>query len=391
MMEQYYSDVRQLAWWIPGKKTRHAMRNVLCHLGNLDNLASVANQAQKRANTILADIMLYRDKPKVFLLQTPEYGNIGDQAITLGTRAFLESYFTNTAILEYSLNDIFLCGDLIARFITPQDIIFLQGGGNMGNLWMDIEEARRNLLREFPYNRIIIFPVSVSFTDDCEGKQEILNSKACYNAHKNLSIMTRDSKSYEIAKTHFTHNNIILIPDVACCLTRHSSLLTQTQRSKDIMLVFRNDKEKVLDNGMIDDIKAYCNNSNLTYNEIDTCIENNDITQHTRHFVVQQMLNNFASCRLCITDRFHGMLFSYITKTPCIVFPSLDHKISYGYEWLQELTWIYKVSPSDNIHTIQSKITQFLNIESCKDSISLADVFYTTFNQFYKDKDTACI
>lgn len=390
-MEQYYSDVRQLAWWIPGKKTRHAMRNVLCHLGNLSNLDSIASETQKRANAILADITLYKDKPKVFLLQTPEYGNVGDQAITLGTRVFLESYFPNMAIIEYSLNDIVLCGDLIARFITQQDIIFLQGGGNMGNLWMDIEEARRKLLSEFPYNRIIIFPVSVSFTDDCDGKQEILNSKAYYNAHKNLSIMTRDSKSYEIAKKHFTHNNIVLIPDVACCLTRHSSLLTQTQRSKDIMLVFRNDKEKVLDNGMIDDIKAYCNNSNFAYDEIDTCIENNNITQHTRHFVVQQMLNNFASCRLCITDRFHGMLFSYITKTPCIVFPSLDHKISYGYEWLQELTWIYKVSPSDNIHTIQSKITQFLNIKSCEDSINLADVFYKNFNQFYKEGEISCI
>ncbi|MCI5787110.1 polysaccharide pyruvyl transferase family protein [Helicobacter trogontum] len=388
MTEGYYSDVRQLAWWIPGKKTRHAMRNVLYHLGNID---SMAGEVQRRANAVLADITLYRDKPRVFLLQTPEYGNTGDQAIALATRVFLESYFPNTAIIEYSLNDIFLCGDLIARFITSQDIIFLQGGGNMGNLWMDIESARRRLVSQFPDNRIIICPVSVSFTCDEDGEKEILNSKEYYNAHRNLSIMARDSKSYELAKKYFTNNDIVLIPDIACYLTKHTSFLTQTQKCKDVMLIFRNDKEKVLSNEMINKIKIYCDNSNLTYNEIDTCIAQNDITQHTRHFIVRQMLNNFTSHSLCITDRFHGMLFSYITKTPCIVFPSLDHKISYGYEWLQDLSWIYKVQPNDDIYTIQSVITKFLHTQSCQDSIDLANVFSQIFNQFYKKGEILCI
>lgn len=379
MTEQYYQDVRNLSWWIPSRKTRHAMRNVLYHIGNLENTSF--QEQQTRTARILADMTLHKDKRKIFLLQTPEYGNIGDQAIALGTRIFLESYFKDRILIEYSLNDIALCSDLIHKFITPQDIIFLQGGGNMGNLWMDIEEARRELLSQYPHNRIIVFPVSISFTKDENGKIEIENSKAYYNSHKNLTIMARDSKSYEIAKEHFTQNKIILIPDAACNLTQYNFDFTHVKRSTDIMLAFRSDKEKILNDSIKLEIANYCKTQKLSYNEVDTCIDKHDINYMQRHFQVQKILASFASHKLCITDRFHGMLFSYITKTPCIVFPSLDHKIPYGYEWIKDIKWIYK---ADNNETnIIPIIKEFLRYKTCEDSINLADTFYHNFTKLY--------
>ena len=379
MTEQYYQDVRKLAWWIPGKKTRHAMRNVLYHIGNLEN--NSIQEQQTRVARILADMTLYKDKPKVFLLQTPEYGNIGDQAIALGTRIFLESYFKDKVVIEYSLNDIALCGDLIHKFISQQDIIFLQGGGNMGNLWMDIEEARRELLDQYPHNRIIVFPVSISFTEDENGYQEIENSKAHYNIHKNLTIMARDRKSYEIAKEHFIQNKITLIPDAACNLTKCNFDFTHLERSTDIMLAFRSDKEKILNDFVKLEINKYCKMQKLSYNEVDTCIDKHNINYVSRYFQVQQMLANFAAHKLCITDRFHGMLFSYITKTPCIVFPSLDHKIPYGYEWLKNIEWIYKVDNSET--NIAPIIESLLQYKTCEDSVRLADIFYNNFTKLY--------
>lgn len=75
------------------------------------------------------------------------------------------------------------------------------------------------------------------------------------------------------------------------------------------------------------------------------------------------------------------MLFSYITKTPCIVFPSLDHKIPNGYEWIKDIKWIYK---ADNNETnIIPIIKEFLRYKTCEDSINLADTFYHNFTKLY--------
>ena len=41
---------------------------------------------------------------------------------------------------------------------------------------------------------------------------------------------------------------------------------------------------------------------------------------------------DFQKSELVITDRLHGMIFCYITKTPCIVMPNNNHKILMTYE-----------------------------------------------------------
>ena len=54
-----------------------------------------------------------------------------------------------------------------------------------------------------------------------------------------------------------------------------------------------------------------------------------------REQTVFQRLKAFASYDFVITDRLHGMIFSYICGTPCILFDNKTHKISGVYDtWL---------------------------------------------------------
>lgn len=49
------------------------------------------------------------------------------------------------------------------------------------------------------------------------------------------------------------------------------------------------------------------------------------------------LLNEISQLDIVITDRLHGMIFCYITGTPCIVFDNDNHKISETYKkWLKE-------------------------------------------------------
>ncbi|GHT41089.1 hypothetical protein AGMMS49921_03590 [Endomicrobiia bacterium] len=43
--------------------------------------------------------------------------------------------------------------------------------------------------------------------------------------------------------------------------------------------------------------------------------------------VVNNELMKYARSKIVVTDRLHGMLFSVITKTPCVVMGSYTHKI----------------------------------------------------------------
>ena len=49
------------------------------------------------------------------------------------------------------------------------------------------------------------------------------------------------------------------------------------------------------------------------------------------------LFRSYSGCELVITDRLHGMLFSAITNTPCIVFDNSYGKISSLYDtWLKD-------------------------------------------------------
>ena len=84
-----------------------------------------------------------KDEKVVYILTEPEYGNLGDQAIALATVFFLKDNFPGYKIVEVSIDDTFRYLREILANSNKDDLFLLQGGGNMGNLYPDIEAARR--------------------------------------------------------------------------------------------------------------------------------------------------------------------------------------------------------------------------------------------------------
>ena len=326
---------------------------------------------------IFSDMILYKDKPKIFYLQTPEHCNIGDLAIAYFSRKFLSDIFPNNIILEYTYNDILGANNLIQKFINSKDIIFLHGGGNLGNLYLNEEILRREIIKYYRKNRIIILPQSIYWTEDEEGEKELEISKRIYSSHNNLTIFARDKKSYKFAKEYFYNNKVFLMPDIVLYkqnINNHTDLI----KRKDVIFLLRKDKEKIINDNIINSMKDYINYIGSNYDISDTHLQEDiNISISERESYIFNILYKLLNYKLCVTDRFHGVIFSYLTNTPCIVFNSLDHKIEYGVKWFENVEWIYKADINDF-----NKIKEFINKYLNENNIIEKDI---DFNKKIKD------
>ena len=335
------------------------------------------NNDYTRYCNILSDIILYKDKPKIFYLQTPEHCNIGDLAIAYFSRKFLSDIFPNNIILEYTYNDILGANNLIQKFINSKDIIFLHGGGNLGNLYLNEEILRREIIKYYHKNRIIILPQSIYWTEDEEGKKELEISKRIYNSHNNLTIFARDKKSYKFVREYFYNNKVFLMPDIVLYKQNINNNIDLIKR-KEVIFLLSKDKEKIINDNIINSMNDYINYIGSNYDISDTHLQKHiNISISERESYIFNILDKLLNYKLCVTDRFHGVIFSYLTNTPCIVFNSLDHKLEYGVKWFENVEWIYKADINDS-----NKIKEFINKYLNENKIIEKDI---DFNKKIKD------
>ena len=316
---------------------------------------------------IFSDMILYKDKEKIFYLKSVDYENTGDNAIVYANIQLLKDIFPNKIILEYTLNDIARANNFIKKMITEEDIIFMPGGGNLGNLYLIEEIARRQIIKCYNKNQIIIFPQTIYWTEDEEGKKELEITKNIYNSHKNLTIMTRDEKSYKFAKEHF-NSNIILCPDSAFYL--YNKININEKNRNGVIFILRDDKEKILDGNLINNVQVYLNSINKNYFFYDEYMEKYKIINKSeREDYIFERLNKISEYELCITDRLHGLIFSYITNTPCIAFNNIDNKVEGTAKWLENVEWIYMAKEKDDINSIKLIIDKYLSKNFNKNEI----------------------
>lgn len=286
--------------------------------------------------TVKISYILNKNKKKIFHMSTPIHGNMGDHAIVYATNKFLRDNFKDYKIIEVYKKDIYTYTSTIKKVINKDDFIVLIGGGNMGNLWVDEEVDRRFIIDTFKDNKIISMPQTISFTNDLDGEEELLKTKKIYNSHDNLIVMAREKKSYEIMKENFKNNKIILNPDMVLYL---NNLFSANINGRSyIMTCLRNDKESLLKeekDKFIDKLKNEYSNV-VVY---DTVLKK-EVYKKDREKELNKMFNKFRQAKVVITDRLHGMVFAAITKTPCIVTKSLDHKVTGTYEWIKSLNYI---------------------------------------------------
>ena len=304
------------------------------------------------------ELKKYKAKKKIIYMLVPSHGNMGDQAIALATLKYLRDKFREFYIIEIYREDTYKYIKAIKKIINDDDIIILHGGGNMGNLYPVEERDRRAIISLFPNNKIISMTQTISFTNDSEGKDELEKTKKIYNAHNNLTLIAREEKSYGIMKKEFNIKNIIINPDIVLYL--NNEFEQQNKKRKRIMTCLRSDKESILGESK----ERFINELNKKYDDVfnyDTVIKKS-LRNDERKKELDDMFDKFMDSKVVITDRLHGMVFAAITKTPCIVTKSLDHKVTGTYEWIKELNYIKLV---DNLEfdNIRPLIDELINLK----------------------------
>ncbi len=209
-------------------------------------------------------------KPRMFLLSTPRHGNLGDQAISMGELKVYSEVFPNYSLLEVSFHEYYHILEELLMVVQPEDLIFIHGGGNFGNLYYREEDIRKSIVYHFPNNKIISMGQSVTFLDN--GDNALETSQEIYKQHKNFHIVGRDELSFERIKEYFPTNKHYLCPDSVLFL--EGDYPNNSPKELDVLFTLRDDKEKVRSDDFLSSIENYIQQNNLSSDHTDTAIKN---------------------------------------------------------------------------------------------------------------------
>lgn len=294
----------------------------------------------------------YKKRKKVFFLMTPSYGNLGDQAIEVATTKCLEKHFQEYTIIKIHLQDTGKYLRAVKRTLGKDDIIVLQGGGNFGDLYPSCERARRRIVKAIKHKYIISMPSSIHYLNTLKGRIELARSRRIYNK-KNFICISRDHFSYEFAKNKFSNCINLLSPDIVLYLQEKRTEKNRTS----VLLCVRTDKESAIGNEREHIV-------DLLFKKYDEAIITDtqlyrDISDVNKKNEVESILRVFRNAKIVVTDRLHGLVFSAITNTPCVVIESKDKKIEGVYEWLKNNQNIV-FCPASQISTIEEIVDKLL-------------------------------
>ncbi len=340
---------------------------------------------------------------KCAFLGYPNYSNVGDHLIWLGGLSyFLDTVKTKIAYI--SAGNDFSSEDLESSLGDSNSAIFFCGGGNLGDIWHEHQIFREQVIENHPNRPVIIFPQAIYFQDE----DNLNRARKVFNAHPNLTLVTRDQYSYQLATKYFDCCKNFLAPDLAFQLANMPGLSNKNSGSSSILYHSRNDSEinqkvspKVIDlpNLYTEDWLSFKDeqapkSSTLKgiYWIFSQAWEQGDLLPKqwfyqrlwkyshpyaSKFKVLPRAQNHLESLRymhygvyqfkqhkLVITNRLHGHILCVLMGIPHVVIPNSYHKITSFYE-----TWTHQV-PFCKLVTNQSQIKaaaeELLNTYCCE-------------------------
>jgi len=280
--------------------------------------------------------VLRKNNKCIIFISTPLHGNLGDHAIVYAQYKMMKSIGGKDNIIEITRPSYEQLKDKLQRIIKPQDIIIIDGGGNIGTLWIQEENKMRDIIERFCSNPIFIFPQTAYFEDSEWGRDELKKSIEIYEKHPHLTVFCRDKGTYELLQTKFSKVKSIYTPDTVLYI---DDLCTNEKERKGILFCFRDDKEGI-DNGEIQG-KLYkmLVKKGYAIDKTSTLVSGR-VYRWTRIKQLKKKWKEFSNAELVITDRLHGMIFCTITGTKCVALDNISHKVRDGYSWIKYLPYI---------------------------------------------------
>ena len=292
----------------------------------------VADQARKQ----FADVVWPTAARRAIYALTPpaRLRNVGDQAQVVAIEKWLEKNFPDVPAVELNKDITLACMPDIASAVTPDDIIFLHSGGNLGDRGRWSETARRLVIQTFPDNRIISLPQTIFFSATPVGESEKEKTRTIYGQHRHLTVVGRDQKSGDIAKDLFPLATVMTCPDFVLSLDcRDLGVDLGEPVEQKIMLCLREDDESALSS----DSKSFLANIlDSEFTLFDTTLKQ-DIEASDRIKTLADTLRLFQRHRSVVTDRFHGLIFSVLCRKPTVVLRTVDHKLTSAFDWFKDI------------------------------------------------------
>lgn len=293
------------------------------------------------------------NKRIIYLLLSTDYSNLGDHAMTYTQKINLENRYPNAQVIEITVANTLKYLKTILKALKKEDIITLKGGGNIGLEYFREELYRREIIKTFKNNRIVIFPQTIYFPKSKLGVKELEITCNIFKENQNLYLFTRDKVSYDTL-SDYLDKRIFLVPDTVLLLDDIKSDIIRN----GAMTAMRQDVEGTYSllqkEELIELLKKYYSSVKIS----DTTT-NYPISVDDRKAELQKNWNLFLSSEVVLTDRLHGMIFAAITKTPCIVFKTYNHKLQGQYEWLKHLNYIKFIE--FDLKEIEKLIIEFKN------------------------------
>ncbi|MFK4785458.1 polysaccharide pyruvyl transferase family protein [Fusobacterium sp. MFO224] len=319
----------------------------------------------------------YRSEKKIIFLLSPEHGNLGDEMIAVATEKILKDKYGEKRIIEIPRKSHMKNKEMIRDIINKNDIIFLPGGGNLGDIWLGEEISRRQVIEEYKNNKIIIMPQTIKFLSE---KEKNISQKI-YSEAEDLTIITREKESFKMAKEIFDKNKILLAPDTVFYLEDDYVKNLPEERDGVIMLM-RNDQEKIITSIISKKIKSILKSKNLEIKESGTVVDSRGrINLENREEICLDLLKDISKHKLVITDRLHGMIFAVITNTPALVFGSSTHKTEGTLKWISHLNYISFVDDPSNLELIEKEIERLSGIKVKKDKYLVKEELMKVINK----------
>ena len=290
-----------------------------------------------------------RTGPRLIVVLAADYPNLGDVALT---HALLRLCASNLPLHQtYLLTAGRFFREIrgLARAVSPDDVIVIVGGGNMGDLYPYLEEARLQAVRAFRLNRIISFPQSIYFSDTAGGRAALRRSARVYASHRNLTIFARENASFGAMREAFPRVRVGLAPDTVFTLRPPAA----STRDIPLLICLRADVEAKLS---ADQREALCRKLREAHPAamiIDTMAPRHGLTYPEYEQELARLLGLFARAKCVVTDRLHGMIFSVVTGTPCVAVENANHKISATVQtWLTKNRCVRLVPASSPGHVL---------------------------------------
>jgi len=298
-------------------------------------------------------IGMQKDDKKILLFNTPEHDNIGDHLIAISEVNLIKKLCPDRAFFEITDMEYLWHRSRIRHRISPDDLIIITGGGFMGSLWLyNTEDNIRSILKEYPDNRIVIFPQTVYFENNERGKKEYRKSVAIYKKHRNLTICAREKKSYDLLVDIMgTDENIFLLPDMALFYEAKDSMVYPRDRE---LFCFRQDKESVLDEKNRERIIEVLDRSDVPV--FATSMHEGVFDKEKRHLQVERKLDELSRAKLVVTDTLHCMVSAALVGTECIFFDNLSGKVRNVYKWIENNEYLHYCSNAEDFERIFNEI-----------------------------------